>query len=169
MEDFIHTLGIDWKLLISQIINFAILLVLLRVFVYKPVILMLRRRREKIAEGIERAEEAQTRLREVDEINKEKIKRTEEEALLMMGQTEKKAHDREVELLALAKTKEAGILRDAVLEGKEIKSKAIEEAKGEISSLVKNAIAKITEISPEKIDEALIVQAVREAETEHRA
>ena len=53
-------LGIDLRLLISYIINFAILVILLRVLVYGRVLNMLRERRERISEGL--AEADRTRL-----------------------------------------------------------------------------------------------------------
>ncbi len=69
-------LGIDWKLLLSQAVNFLLLLVILRIFVYKPILDILKKRREKIEEGIAKAKEADIRLKEVDDINKKKIKDT---------------------------------------------------------------------------------------------
>lgn len=51
MSDLIHNLGIDWKLLIAQLINFAILFFVLRRFAFRPLLALLDKRREKVVEG----------------------------------------------------------------------------------------------------------------------
>jgi F-type H+-transporting ATPase subunit b len=61
MEQLLTQLGIDWHLLISQAVNFFLLLIVLRIFVYKPLLTVLRERREKIENGIIKAEEADRR------------------------------------------------------------------------------------------------------------
>jgi F-type H+-transporting ATPase subunit b len=49
-------LGINLPWLLAQLINFTLVLVLLRFFVYKPVLKMLETRRQKIQESLENAE-----------------------------------------------------------------------------------------------------------------
>jgi F-type H+-transporting ATPase subunit b len=49
-------LGINLGYLVSQIVNFVLLLIILRVFLYKPIVTMLDRRREKIKTDLEEAE-----------------------------------------------------------------------------------------------------------------
>ncbi len=51
-----EALGISPNLLITQIVNFIILLVILRMLLYKPVLNMLSSRRQKIQESLEYAE-----------------------------------------------------------------------------------------------------------------
>ncbi len=48
MQEIIHSLGIEWKILIAQIVNFAILFFVLRYFAYRPLLKVLRERREGI-------------------------------------------------------------------------------------------------------------------------
>ena len=53
-------LGINLGYLISQIINFFLLLILLRYFLYKPVIALLDKRREKIRTDLDEADKARS-------------------------------------------------------------------------------------------------------------
>ena len=62
MEEFARQFGIDGKLLISQAVNFFLLLVVLRVFVYKPVLAVLRQRKERIEAGLRMAREAEEKF-----------------------------------------------------------------------------------------------------------
>jgi F-type H+-transporting ATPase subunit b len=53
-----EALGLNLPSLIAQIVNFTIVLVLLRIVAYKPILAMMERRRERIQEGLEAAERA---------------------------------------------------------------------------------------------------------------
>jgi F-type H+-transporting ATPase subunit b len=56
MGEAFEALGINLPSLIAQIVNFTILLVVLRMVLYKPVLNMLDERKQKIAEGLNAAE-----------------------------------------------------------------------------------------------------------------
>lgn len=58
MEEIIHAFGIDWRLIVIQMFNFAILVAALWYFLYTPVLKVLSEREAKIRQGIEDAEEA---------------------------------------------------------------------------------------------------------------
>ena len=163
MQQFLSQLGIDWRLLVSQAVDFFLLLVILRLFVYKPLLKLMRDRQNKIDEGLTKAKVADERLHEIDEIGKEKIKGAEMQALKIIQKTEDNAKTLEIELLAEAKRKEAEAIKEteATLKAKEIESRKTMEK--EAVSLVRLAIAKTVQLSPEQIDDALIAQAVKEA------
>lgn len=165
MSELISQLGIDWRLLLSQAANFLLLLLVLRLFVYKPVIRILKERKAKVEEGLMKAKEADERLLQIEEIGKGKLKEAESGALGILRATEEKAKKVEAELLAEAKKKEAEELARAValLRGKEEESRLL--MKKEAAKLVKDAIIKTVGLSPDKIDEALIKKAVEEIST----
>lgn len=56
MGQAFEALGINLPMIIAQIVNFTILLVVLRLVLYKPVLTMLDERKQKIAEGLNAAE-----------------------------------------------------------------------------------------------------------------
>ena len=163
MQQLFAQLGIDWHLLLSQAVNFLLLLVVLRIFVYKPLLDLLHKRRDKIEEGLVKAEEAGRRLLEVEEIGKGKIKDAEVQAMGILKKTENDAKVLEAKLLAEVKRKEAEELAStaAILRAREEESRRAMEKEAVV--LVRSAIAKTVELSPEKIDDALIARAVKEA------
>ena len=55
-------LGIEWRMLLAQLINFSIVFFLLWRFAYRPVFAMLEARRLKIAEGMANAEKIKAQL-----------------------------------------------------------------------------------------------------------
>jgi F-type H+-transporting ATPase subunit b len=60
-------LGIEWGYLVSQIVNFIILLVLLNMFLYRPVLNMLQQRRDRIAQSMKDAERVSAAAREAEQ------------------------------------------------------------------------------------------------------
>lgn len=161
MQDFIQKLGIDWKLLASQIFNFLLVVLILRKFAYGPILKMLKSRREKIEEGLRKATEAETRLHEADDIAKGKIKEAEIEAVSLLRETEARAKTLENKLTEDAHNKELQILKNAEASGENIKKEAVEAARQEAVQLVKEAILKTAELDPQAIDEALVRQAIK--------
>lgn len=60
-------LGVEWSLLLSQLVNFGILLFLLRMFLYQPVLNMLAQRKERIAQSMRDAERVTAAAREAEQ------------------------------------------------------------------------------------------------------
>jgi len=107
-NELLFQLGINWKLFVSQLFNFFILLIVLTVFVYKPLIKIIKERSAKIKDGLEKANEADTRLKEIDALGKEKIKEAEQQGIEIVKATEEKAKilDKEIQDKADKKQKE---------------------------------------------------------------
>ena len=162
MQQLFSQLGIDWHLLLAQAVNFFLLLTILRMFVYKPLLKVLHDRRARIEEGLIKADEADLRLHEVDEINKHKVKAAEAEAFAILKRTEGESKKLEAKMLAEAKRKEAEALRntESMLKAKEDESRRASEK--EAAVLVRRAIARTVELAPGAIDDALIAKAVAE-------
>jgi F-type H+-transporting ATPase subunit b len=160
MQQLISQLGIDWHLLLAQAVNFFVLLVVLRMLIYKPLLQMLHDRRARIEEGVAKADEADRRLHEVDEMGRAKMKEAEMAAIAMLKKTEGDAKELEARMLAEAKKKEADAMKntEALLRAKEAESRRMVQQ--EAAALVRRAIVRTVEMAPEEIDDALIAKAV---------
>ena len=66
MGELVTNLGIDWRLLIAQIVNFFILLFILKKFLYKPLLSVLDKRRTVIEGNLKKERELDTRLVDLD-------------------------------------------------------------------------------------------------------
>lgn len=162
MNALFEQLGIDWRLLLSQAVNFLLLLIVLRIFVYKPVLKILNERQKKIREGMEKTEEADRRLKETNAMALQKIKEAETKAVAILGRTEEKAKELEAKLMQQAQEKETEFLKNAELAAKAKEAEAERIIRHEAVGIVRQAIAKTVELSPEKIDDALIRKAIQE-------
>ena len=58
MGDVLNKLGISGILLLSQIVNFLLIMIILRLFLYGPVLAMLDKRKERVANSMKDAERA---------------------------------------------------------------------------------------------------------------
>ena len=139
---------IDWKILVGQIINFAILFFVLKALIYKPFLNLLKSRREKIEEGINKSIEAEKELSKIGEmkidlerINEEEKRKilikAEEEAKKRLEEANRKAEDERSVVLAKAQ-KEAEALKES--EKEETKKKTIENAFSLTEKLLKESI-----------------------------
>ena len=63
--EIVETFGLNPVLLAAQIVNFLIVFILLKKFLYKPVLEVLRKRQITIKEGLKQAEEARIKLEKI--------------------------------------------------------------------------------------------------------
>jgi len=165
-NELLFQLGINWKLFLSQAVNFFILLTVLTLFVYKPLIKVVKERNKKIKDGLDKAEEADVRLKQIDVIGKEKIKEAEAKSVDILKNTENKAKTLEHELLKKNEEKQAQLQKETQDQLK----KQLEENKkvvlAQAAELIKKTIIKTVELKPDAIDEALIKKAVDNAKNE---
>jgi len=74
------TFGVNWGLFISQLVAFVLLALLLNKFAYKPVLEVLEKRKQRIAEGLENAEKIKTELAETEQSRKEILEKANDQA-----------------------------------------------------------------------------------------
>jgi len=122
----ISELGINWGVLITQIVTFVILLVLLRFVAYKPLIRMMDERSKRVKDSLEQAEAV-----------KAQSAKTEEELKKQLAQASREGQER---------------IERAIKAGEDIKQKAQEDAKKEADGLIVRAKAEIQRERDEAID-----------------
>jgi len=161
MNAFLDQFGIDWKLFVSQLVNFALILIILRIFVYKPVIKMIKDRNAKIKEGLDKAEEANVRLKEVDNIAKERVKEAEVTSIGIIRETEARAKALEQKLQKKSEENQLALQKDLEASYKKQQEQAKDLVLKNAVELVKKTIIKTVELKPEAVDEALIKKAAQ--------
>jgi F-type H+-transporting ATPase subunit b len=139
----LEALGLNLGYLLVQIFNFAILFVILRAWVFKPIIGLLEQRRETIAQGVEDAR-----------IAAEARANAEKEAEKIIGDAQKQANERIRESSSRAEEVAKEIRAEAEGEANKIREAAMEEAeqaqeqalgelRGQIAALAISAAQKV--------------------------
>ena len=157
MEELVKTFHIDIKLLIAQLVNFAIVVWVLYKFAYGPILKTLNERTDKIDKGLKDAEASQKKMTEITEQEKKVLAEARQEAQKIITQAEANARKSKDEIAADAKRQSEKILQDAEKKIEEDKNKMIAEVKKEIAGLVVAATEKmIGEKMDGKKDEELV-------------
>lgn len=143
MQQIFGIFGIDWRLLLINTINFALVLFVLWYFFYGPLMRMLETRRQKVAQGVRDAEEAAARLREVARQKEKILGAAGKEADELLDKARVAAAAREREMLAHSERLAAGVVSEAALQAEELKAQALEESRQEVAKLVVLGVEKM--------------------------
>jgi F-type H+-transporting ATPase subunit b len=99
----LERLGINLGYLISQIVNFVLLLIILRMFLYKPIVGMLDRRREKIKTDLQEAEQARSQAETAKQEYEKQLEEAREERRSILAQATEQAEKMREEILTKAR------------------------------------------------------------------
>ena len=145
--ELLSKLGINWKLLLAQIVNFLILLFILHRFAYKPVLKMLNDRSSKIEKGLRDAEDSQKKLQEIAQKESEIMRNAREEAQIIIMKAEDIARKNKEEIIAEAKSNSEKVLKDAEKKIEEEKNKMMAEVTGKTAIEIVNTLIREEMIS----------------------
>jgi len=116
--DILQTFGLNPYLTIAQILNFLILLYILKRYLYPPLFKVFKKREELVKESIEKAEQSEKALEKAKEQEKEIIK---------------KARLTGDDIIKEAKEQSDEIIKQAEISAKDRADKMINDAKGQIT------------------------------------
>lgn len=163
MEEFVTHFGIDAKLLLAQIINFSVVLIILRKFAYKPILKILHDRKAAIEQGIKMRSQAEKNLRESDEVRNRTLQKANVDALAIVTQAEQLGKTRQDEMVKETDKKVEGIITDARRIIDREKSKMNSEVTRDAQDLIRLSIEKVLGKLPSKDrDTVLIQEALKE-------
>lgn len=111
LKDF----GVNPTLLIAQIVNFLIILFVLKKFMYKPVLDMLKKREIQIKKGLDDSTEAEKRLTEAEEKEKQILQKARLTADKMISDARSEADELKEDSLGKTKLEAGKILEQARL------------------------------------------------------
>lgn len=145
-----EALGINLGYLLVQITNFAILFIILRAWVFKPIIGLLERRRETIAQGEEDARVAAQARENAEEEAEAITKKAQQEASKIVREATDRGEEVRLEIKQKAEEEAAEIRANAQEQAKEAKDQALSDLRGQVAAL---AIAAAQKVIGETLDE----------------
>jgi F-type H+-transporting ATPase subunit b len=162
MNELITTFHIDWKLIIAQLVNFAIILFVLKKFAYKPVMNLMDDRAKKIEKGLKDAEESQKKLAGIIEKEKEVLTKARKEAQDIIAKAEVFAVKNKEEIIEQANVQSEKIMADTEKKIELEKNKMFAEVKTQVADLIVAATGKIiNEKMDTGKDKELIEKAIK--------
>ena len=135
MGDLFTSLGFDWRVLVAQAITFLSLLLILKIFLYQPLLNTLSKRRKMIEKSMEQKKEIEQQLEDIREYHKEQIIQARNEAQAILATAQENAEkERSVQLVKAQKEINA------------LFEKANKDIEAQKQEMLKNVEARIAEI-----------------------
>ena len=161
MDSLISTFHIDWKLIVAQMVNFAIVFFVLYHYAVKPIGKLMDERKGEIAKGLTNAKENAATLANTKTEYEKALAEARREGADIVAVAKKDAEVEKARILASAKS-DADML---IAQGKQTleaeKAKMLESAKGELAAIVVKATEKVLEgtlkspLSNELVDKSI--------------
>ena len=143
-------LGINLGYVMVQIASFLVMLVILRAWVYKPVLNMLENRRKAIAQGLEDARIAEEARANAEKEAEQILTKAQQDASERVREATARADETAREIKAEAERELTEIRQTASAEAEQAKTQALGEVRGQVAVL---AIAAAQKIIGETLDE----------------
>jgi F-type H+-transporting ATPase subunit b len=136
-------LGINGPFLLAQIVNFVVLLFILRLVLYKPMLKMLEGRKQRIAEGLQAAEVARREAEAERAKLQEQLDRERRDAMDRIAAASKRGETLAAEIEAGARQEAQRLMTDARDEAAREKERIVAEAQDQIAALALLAAEKV--------------------------
>ncbi len=161
--EILELFGVDWKILIAQLVNFSIVVIILWLFAIKPLMKTMKERNEEIEKGLKDAQEAANYLEKTEENIKEKLKESKEESLAILAEAKKQSDLDKQDSINNTKEEIESIIKKAKEQINKEKESMLEEAKSELSQSLVLTLEKVLskELSKE-IDKKYIAKVIKE-------
>jgi F-type H+-transporting ATPase subunit b len=164
--ELLAKLGINWQLLIAQIVNFLIVLTVLGFFLYKPILRLLDARAERIRKAMESAKRIEKQAEELAALREEEMKRLDRESGEYFERVRKQAEVLQEEILKNARREAEALLQAGLRRIDEERRLMMEEALRTVNAVVIRMTEKVLEreFSPadqERVQKFLLAELPR--------
>lgn len=150
MESIISTFHIDWKIIIAQAINFAIVFAVLYVYALKPLSKLMKERSEKIEKGIQDAKQNSEILKKSEEEYKVALDKARAEAVTIFDTAKKEGEAKRTEMVENTKKEVSAMIESGKKTLEAEKAKMVLEARNEIAMLALEASEKLLAMKADK-------------------
>ncbi|MFA6525557.1 MAG: F0F1 ATP synthase subunit B [Patescibacteria group bacterium] len=143
MDELVKTFHIDWKLIIAQVVNFAIVLFVLWRFALKPLMKVMEKRNHDIDQSLKNAEEIEKKLKVAGETKDQIVTDAKRESQLIMEKASKEAEQLKADKIAETRSEMEKIAAKTKASLLAEKDQMINDARKEVGSLIIEASTKI--------------------------
>ena len=162
-------LGVNLPVLIAQIVNFFLLLFVLRLVAYKPLMEMLDRRSQRIKEGLEAADQSKEQVAQAEQQVTDQLAEARQQGQALIAQAQEAASRIEEESHTRASREAEALLERARSAIQLERDQAIAELRREFAGITVSAAEKVINQSLDRqahrrlIDEVLAESTFKEA------
>lgn len=154
--EILQLFGVDWKLMLAQIVNFAIVAFVLWRFAIKPLMVNMETRNQEIAQGLKDAEKSTQKLAESDREIRQSMQESQAKAMEIIMQAKKDAEQEK--RATVEKTKQ---------EVKHLIDKAKEQIANQQEEMIMKAKAELAETVVETVKLVLDNKMTKEVDKKY--
>jgi F-type H+-transporting ATPase subunit b len=158
--ELLTKLGINWQLLIAQIVNFVIVMGVLAYFVYKPLLNLLDQRSERIKKAMNEAKRLEEEARKMEAHRVEALKKIDEEAGVMLSAARAKAEAMHGEMIAKARVDAEKIVEKGRQDILAERNAALQEIQETLGKVILELTEKLLEREFSSADQKKAVQTL---------
>lgn len=140
--ELVKEFGIDIRLLTAQIVNFLIILYLLKRFAYKPILEVLKKREEMIKDSLAKAQETQRLFEKAQEEEKKMLNKAYEQASQILEETKREQENMLLESEKITKKRVDKMMQEAKVQITFETQQAEENLTGRVSELALKILKK---------------------------
>jgi F-type H+-transporting ATPase subunit b len=144
MEAITGTLGLNWTGLIWHAINFIVLFLLLRQFLFRPVVGMLDARAQRVRESMEQADQARRAAEQAETDRQALLAETRREAEQIRARADEQAKRILADAEARAHERQQQIESQAEASARQIEERVMAQVRAQLADLVVTAVDRVT-------------------------
>lgn len=160
--ELIEKLGIDVKLLLTQIVTFTVLLTILTYLLYKPILNLLDKRKAMIEKNVEDTRRIEERLAQLEKERAEVLAEASKKAMAVIEQAKVHGEDEREKILANTKKEVSMIATRYRAELNAEKTQMVREVKKEVAELIVKSCEKILRKEFVPADQKRLEQAIKD-------
>jgi F-type H+-transporting ATPase subunit b len=158
--EMLNTLGIDWGMLIAQMINFGILLAALTYFLYKPVLRVIDERATRVRQSMDHAAKLEHEVAEMEKERKKRLKEMDEQARSFLEQSRKQAEGAKKEIVDSAQAEVNQMLEKGRKQLEDERRKLLADLQKTVTSVSVQLAEKVLEREFSDSDQKRLMQAL---------
>lgn len=162
MEALIETFHLDAGLLIAQLINFAIVILVLYFFAVKPLTKVMAERTKKIEKSLEDAKKIDEKMEAMQNDYKKTVAQAKKEANDILEKAQEQAEVKRKEMITKTKEEIGQIINEEKVKMQQEKAAVLKEIKADVANLVIASVEKVLEKKMDtKEDNKLIKEMIK--------
>lgn len=160
--ELLQQLGIDWRLLIGQMVNFIILLLVLNHFLYRPMLKILKEREESIKKSIADGRKIEEEMLAMEKAKIQTVQNANIEAQNIIKEAKTKADVEKDKIINVARQEAEKIMQETHIKTANLSKKVQQDIIEELIDVVIGATEKVlAKKITKKTDQELIKQAIQ--------
>jgi len=161
--EILGNLGINGKIFLAQIVNFFLLMYILKRFLYQPLLNIMQEREKRIKEGLKNADKAEARIGEIEAGAEKRLEKAAREADRILEKAHIEGEEHKKDLIRETQEEISRLREEAKASLKKEKERLISEVRQETGDIAVQIARKIVQEKISSPDKRKLLKEAEEA------